>query len=118
MTLEIGRGEGPRGFGRPPIDSWVGRGNSRRPSVEKALELAGVNLGNLLELSRKHPEIITTLRKQLDRLLNEGATQQDIVDFFRKQSEGSGIIADLAEGSGKDWKDGLKKIRDRLPKTH
>lgn len=117
MALEVGMGEGPRGFGKSH-GNWEGRGSSRRPSVEQAfVERFGVSINEFLALKRKKPELFVSLQSDIERLIQEKATREDVIEYFRQQEKLNGAIADEISGSA-DWKDTLLKIRDELPKSN
>ena len=114
MGLDVGR-EGPRHH-RSSLHGWQGGGDSKRPSLERALTESGLDLKILAEVFRKRPEIIVTIRRQLDELAKNGATSQDIAEYFRQQAELSQSIANSAGKGG--WKQILEQLKKDLPKAN
>ena len=106
---------GPSGHGSS-LRSWQGGGDSKRPSVIEALKNSGLDLKRLAEVAKKNPEIIITIRKQLDELVERGATPQEVAEYFRHQAEISLSIANTAGQGG--WKQTLEKLRKDLPKAN
>jgi uncharacterized protein YfcZ (UPF0381/DUF406 family) len=97
----------------PPGANSVGK----RKSFERDMEQAGITVKAFLELAKRNPEAAVTIGTQIRNLIDSGATQAEVAEFFRNQFEASRAVADIASNSG-DWQADLAKIRGGLSKTN
>ncbi len=76
------------------------------------MQQAGVSVEDFLEFAKRDPAAAKILGEQLKKLIDSGASQKEVADFFNGQAKGSGMIADITENSS-DWKHQLARIYPR-----
>lgn len=73
----------PSSYDLPPPMREPRGGTGRRGSFKQEMASTGVSVEAFLELAKRDSAAAKTLGEQLKRMIDSGASQQDIAEFFR-----------------------------------